>query len=187
MRLFLAVSLDPSVRAALAGAVEELRAARAPIRWVKPENLHLTLKFLGETSGEKVPSLTVAMEEVARNVWPFDLSVLGAGVFPATSRPRVVWADVREPTGTLLRLFELIEEATGSIGWKRERRGFSPHITLGRVKGNINMRQLAGRIDALRGRRWGDQGVGRVTLYRSHPGSGGVRYEVVRDFTFRHG
>ena len=185
MRLFLGIGLDRSLRESLGGAVEELRAARAPIRWVKPENLHLTLKFLGDTEEGKAASLASALKEAVREIWAFELTVQGAGVFPGRSRPRVVWVDVQEPSGTLAKLWGLVEEVTGSMGWKRERRGFSPHITLGRVKGNINLRQLADRVDALEGRHWGSQESRQLTLFRSHLSPGGVRYEVVRNFPFK--
>ncbi|UCF31469.1 MAG: RNA 2',3'-cyclic phosphodiesterase [bacterium] len=184
MRLFLAIELDPSIKDSLRGAIEELRAARAPVRWVRPENLHLTLKFLGETEEEKAAELCSLLAGVCRGIWPFEFDVLGAGVFPATSRPRVVWADIQEPSGTFGKLYGLIETVTEPLGWKPERRGFSPHITLGRVKGNINLDRLKATIGDLKDRHWGTQRSDRLALYRSHLGPGGARYEVLRHIPF---
>ncbi len=182
MRLFVALSIAEEIKDSLENAVDKLREARAPVRWVKHDGLHLTLKFLGETTEDKLNDLTESLKAVSGKVYPFDIVVEGMGAFPHPSRPRVVWVSVEEQTGTLSRLHRLVEEAVVSLGWAKEKRKFSPHVTLGRVKGNINLGKLEKEIGTMSDTLWGKQSVDNLVIYRSFLGPGGARYEVIRDF-----
>lgn len=182
MRLFLAVPIDKSILSALAGAADRLRESRAPVRWVRPEGMHLTLKFLGDTGTERVTPLAEAVTGLTCNILPFPISVTGAGGYPNLKRPRVLWAGVMENSGTIQHLVKSIEEETAKLGWEKETRRFSPHITIGRVKGNMNMARLTAAMEAIKDEHWGDQEVGEVVLYRSHLEKGGARYEKVHVF-----
>ncbi len=182
MRLFLAVPIDKKILDALAGAVDRLRESRAPVRWVRPEGMHLTLKFLGETGEERVAPLVEAVSSVTRGFVPFPISVTGAGGYPNLKRPRVLWAGIIENSGTLFRLADGIEDAAEKLGWEREKRKFSPHITIGRVKGNINIARLTTAMERIREEHWGDQEVGEVVLYSSKLQPGGAVYNKVQVF-----
>ncbi len=183
MRLFVAISIDESIKRSLEGAIESLRAARAPVRWVKHDGLHLTLKFLGETSMKKLDELCLSMENISKRVSPFEITVEGSGAFPHPARPRVVWVGVDEPSRSLPRLWKLVDEAVSSLGWEKEKRKFTPHVTLGRVKGNINLGRLEETLTQLRDVHWGSQAVENFSVYRSYLGPGGAQYEVVRSFS----
>lgn len=184
MRLFIALDIEQWIKDGLQEAVRELRRTRAPVRWVKPEGMHLTLKFLGQTPEEKVASLESSLESVCRDIFPFPVTVSGLGAFPGLSRPRVLWAGVEEPTGTMETLAGSLEEGMLALGWKKEKRKFHPHITIGRVKGNINLKQLSDAVSEFQGKIWGRQETSGVSLYRSHLEPAGARYEVIRFFPF---
>jgi 2'-5' RNA ligase len=104
------------------------------VRWVRSEGVHLTLKFLGDTSTDKLPEIERALATVARNAPACTFAVEGLGCFPRLSRPRVLWVGVQEPTGRLAALQEAIEEAMAHLGFEPERRKFHAHLTLGRVR-----------------------------------------------------
>jgi 2'-5' RNA ligase len=135
LRTFVAIELDQELRQVLADLQSRLRRevpARA-VRWVRPEGIHLTLKFLGDTSQEQVEQVKEALARAAQEVSPFAFTVGGVGCFPNTRRPRVVWVGLHEPTGALRRLRDAVEAQVAPLGFPTEKRPFSPHLTLGRV------------------------------------------------------
>jgi len=134
-RTFVAIGLDEKLREAL-GRLQGLlrhKVASDCVRWVRPEGIHLTLKFLGDTSPEQVEQVKDALVRAAAAARPFEFTVGGVGCFPNTRRPRVVWVGVHEPAGALKRLRDLVEEQVSPLGFPTESRPFSPHLTLGRV------------------------------------------------------
>jgi 2'-5' RNA ligase len=135
-RIFIAVPLPKSLLKRL-GDVQYRLEGKVPhrsVRWVRAEGIHLTLKFLGDTPRDKIPTIREALTVVARNAPACDLTVGGLGCFPNSRRPRVLWVGVQEPTGRLRALCKAVEEVMISVGYKPERHGFSPHLTLGRVR-----------------------------------------------------
>ena len=179
MRLFVAVNVDPSLRPPLVEIQGKLRATPAPVSWVKPENLHFTLKFLGEISETHVPALREAFRRSQVGIRSFALSLGGVGAFPPKGRPRVIWVGVEQGTEEMVGLRDRIDEILLPLGFPREKRPFQPHLTLGRVK-NV------GRLDALlEGLRSAEVGhVGRmqvrcVELMQSQLHPGGAIYTSV--------
>jgi len=182
MRLFFAIPIDKQILDDLAGATDRLRETRAPVRWVRPEGMHLTMKFLGDTNPEKVAPLVDSLTGVCASIMPFPISVTGAGAYPNLKRPRVLWAGVVENSGTLKRLWTGVESEAEKLGWEREKRRFSPHVTFGRVKGSMNIARLSTAMEEIKDEHWGDQEVDSMVLYRSHLEKGGARYERVHVF-----
>lgn len=182
MRLFLAIKIEDAILQALAGGIDRLRETRAAVRWVGPEGIHLTIRFLGETDPDRVKGLVEKISGVSSMLHPFPISVAGTGAFPSPARPRVIWAGVEEPSGTLNRLWALMEKAVTDLGWERERKGFSPHVTLGRVKGPINLSRLSSVIQTMKDDDWGRQEVRTLALIRSRLEGGGPRYEDIKVF-----
>lgn len=136
IRAFVAVELPPAARAAL-GAVSEALAARTPsgsVRWVRPEQMHLTLRFLGETAVSQLPAITIALDEVGRQSGPLTLRLGAVGCFPNCKRPRVIWVGLEGELRPLAALQRRVEAALVPLGWTAEKRPFQPHLTLGRVK-----------------------------------------------------
>jgi len=136
LRTFIAVELDQELKATLAEIQARLRGAVPPraVRWVQPEGIHLTLKFLGDTPLDKVEHVKSALVRAAGQIPAFTITVGGVGCFPDVRRPRVVWVGVQEPSGSLARLWQAVESHVAPVGFPTEKRPFSPHLTLGRVQ-----------------------------------------------------
>ena len=136
LRTFIAIELDQELRTTLTGIQARLRGAVPPraVRWVQPEGIHLTLKFLGDTLSDKVEQVKSALAQATEQVPAFTITVGGVGCFPDARRPRVVWVGVQEPSGSLARLWQAVESQVAPLGFPAEKRPFSPHLTLGRVQ-----------------------------------------------------
>lgn len=178
MRLFVAVNFPEAERARLGSVLEDLAQTRLPIRWVTPDSLHITLKFLGEVADAQVEGIVPALGRVARSVPSFDVALGGFGAFPTLQRPRILWLGVQAPD-QLRDLQERVEDEFTPLGFPREERPFHAHVTLGRLKNaaEVDSAQLD-RILSTVGYRSAVE-VGSIDLMRSHTGAGGARYERV--------
>src|SRR3989304_8769979 len=135
MRVFLAVDLDSEVRGRLAELERELRPLARRARWVRPEGLHLTLRFFGEVSAEGVESLAASLSEAFAGLPAFALDFRGCGAFPARGDPRVLWVGVPKPSAALFELQSRAEAVARALGFAPEKRRFEPHPTVGPVPG----------------------------------------------------
>jgi 2'-5' RNA ligase len=135
IRAFIAIPLPAPLLDKLAALQRRLERQIPPrsVRWVRAEGIHLTLKFLGDTPIERLPEIKNALAAVARHVPACTFTAEGLGCFPNPHRPRVVWVGVEEPAGRLEALQNAIEEVMTPFGYPPEKRGFSPHLTLGRM------------------------------------------------------
>ena len=142
IRAFVALPLPPAVKAALGGVVEALSPAwpSGAVRWVRPENMHLTLRFLGESPVAKLPDIAAALDAVGGQTAPFDLSLAALGSFPNRRRPQILWVGLRDGDGDLAPLKEGLDRCLQGLGWPAEQRPFRPHLTLGRIKGRARGR-----------------------------------------------
>lgn len=136
VRAFIAIELDRQLCAKLGDLQDRLRADVPPglVRWVRPEGIHLTLKFLGDVPAEKVSEIARAVQQACEKHVSFECTVSGLGCFPDAVRPRVIWVGIQEPGGTLLALQRDVDRALSALGFEPEQRPFHPHLTLGRVK-----------------------------------------------------
>ena len=136
LRTFIAIELDARCKSGLGHLQERLRDQVPPrsVRWVQPEGIHLTLKFLGDTPVEKVDEVQSALARAAAQVGPFPFTLGGLGCFPNNRQPRVVWVGVQEPAGALACLQKAVEDCVAPLGFPTEQRPFNPHLTLGRVQ-----------------------------------------------------
>ena len=134
VRTFVAIPLPDPVRDALA-ALRSSAPPGAPVRWVAPRSMHLTLKFLGEIEPDALEAVKAALESFPWNLTPFAFTLSGVGAFPGVKRPRVLWVGVTDGADRVVELAEKVERALGPLGFPREERAFSPHLTLGRVNG----------------------------------------------------
>jgi 2'-5' RNA ligase len=144
--------------------------------------MHLTLKFLGTVPEEKLPEIKLALSRAAIGLSSFPVEFAGVGTFPGGRRPRVVWAGVSEPSGALQKLWEGVDLNLETAGFPREKRKFTPHVTLGRVKGNINLERLARSVSLMAEHTWGRQEVASISLVRSTLTPSGAEYEDVGVF-----
>lgn len=180
MRLFIALNIPEDEKDRIHQAVAPLRHANLPVRWVDPENFHVTLKFLGDVQEQTGKEITAALNEIAAKTDPFSVDVGGFGAFPTIRRPRVIWLGV-QATPALRCLKQDVEWALTDIGFDRETRAFHPHLTLGRAQ-----EQGAGvfrGLDEMASSLEYDGGfhVETVDLMRSRPGKDGPRYSVMSE------
>ncbi|UCF68653.1 MAG: RNA 2',3'-cyclic phosphodiesterase [Acidobacteriota bacterium] len=177
-RLFVGVPLPPATRHALGQWTAHLAACHAGWRWVRAEQLHVTLRFLGDTDETIRPQLESGLAELAAAARRFVLPVAGWGVFPGPSRPRVLWAGVHDDDHRLGAMATSIERLAQQLGFEPERRRFSGHVTLARAARGARRAELPGTPKP-EAPRFGELIVDRVVLFCSHLGLGGARYETL--------
>jgi 2'-5' RNA ligase len=179
VRTFIAVNLPPEIRRAIFDGAAAVRELLAGARWVSAENIHLTLKFLGQVEEARLVAVSDALDEVARAHRSFLLTVEAMGVFPNSRSPRVVWAGIRaEPRLELLH--HDVERACEAVGFPVEGRAFRPHMTLSRVKEPLPTEMRSSVRSAIQDSRLSGQvQVHTVDLMRSETGKEGSRYQVV--------
>jgi RNA 2',3'-cyclic 3'-phosphodiesterase len=168
--------LDPAVRARLGDVIGELRPAATGVAWVVPDNLHLTLKFLGGVEEARLTAVIAALTRAAIGTPPFELAVTGLGAFPSPTRPRVLWAGIADGAERLTRLAADVDETLGSLDFAREDRPFSPHVTFGRVREPRRQPVLGGILAAAAARDFGRIRVTKLSLMRSDLSPRGARY-----------
>lgn len=172
IRTFIAIELDENLKSCLTKLQEQLKgeAPQGSVRWVRPEGIHLTLKFLGDVPASRIEGITQALQKSCRGVAPFSLSCSELGCFPNLKHPNVVWVGVQEETGTLAQLQKAIEENLASLGYPAEKRQFSPHLTLGRVQKRVSasdLRRLGELVGTSKVGTLGQMEVRSVSLMRS--------------------
>ncbi len=171
------VAIDPTdaERHELAAALDAASpGSRLPGRRVRPENWHLTLRFLGPLDDMMLDRVVRELDEAITGV-PTDLSCTGLGAFPRAARATVLYVGVEDPTGTLDALAATCEAACRDVGLDPEERSFTPHITLARLRPPVDVRRTFERFGEFRSRIRAD----RVSVMRTHAGRGGVRYETI--------
>jgi len=178
MRAFLAVPVTAPALEAGTALLERLRVALPEVRWVRPEGLHLTLHFWPNLAETDVPRVLAAAQQPLTGAAPFQASFGGLGVFPRAGDERVLWLGMHGGDAEAIALQAGVESALDAAGFSAEERRFHPHVTLGRPRQ---------RFDHAARARWGGFedatlppcAASQVWLYRSQPGPGGSRYEVL--------
>lgn len=180
LRAFIAVEIPLSIRQAIQDQTESLRAAlgRDLIRWVPVENMHLTLKFIGDISPANVKFIAQMLTAETRDCAPFSMQVGGLDSFPTTRRARVIWIGIQAPAA-LASLQRGLEAAAARLGYEAETRPFSPHLTLGRVRQQVGASDQQKVRAALERTSVGALGTAEVTavhLFKSDLKSSGAEY-----------
>ena len=176
--MFVALNLPDAVRRALWEATSPLRDLGLPVRWVRPDGIHLTLKFLGEVPQEGVEDLHSALGRAAKGGRSLPLALEGFGAFPTVERPRVIWAGIDADPGIEL-LQHQVEREFEPLGFAPEGRAFRPHLTLGRVERDAHPREFARLGTALAALDYRETTlVDAVDLMQSTLQSGGPVYQV---------
>ncbi len=179
IRTFIAVKISDSSRKSLSELIERLRESRADVKWVTPENVHLTLKFLGDVDERKVDEISGKVSDACKGTRPFEMSLKGLGAFPNARRPSVIWVGVDDGREDLADLNGKIERELEAIGFEREKRKFSPHLTIGRLRRDGRQGDLKDRLSAdFNG---GDSTVDRVIVMKSMLTPKGPIYEELRE------
>lgn len=176
-RAFLAVDLDGGLRADK--VLTELGTSGADLRLVEKRNMHITLRFLGDTEESRISDIRGAMEESARGIAPFELGFRGLGVFPNTDYIRVVWIGLKgaEP---LCLLAQKLDDSLARSGFGKEGK-FSPHLTVARVRSHRNRDRLLGLLAERADEDLGSMTVGKIALKKSVLSSAGPTYTTVEE------
>lgn len=182
-RLFVAVPLPPEPLAACRALVDQVRSGplgRAP-RWVHVDNLHLTVRFLGDTPPDLVPDVALAVADALAGRSAFDVDLAGAGMFPGPRKPRTLWLGIERGAEELGALADALDAPLAPLGWPPDDRPYRPHLTVARLDATSPAQGVAvadSLVAAATGWRTGFR-ADRVVLYRSHLGGGPPRYEPV--------
>jgi 2'-5' RNA ligase len=197
MRIFIGIDLDPDVRVRISRFLEGVESFAPDARWVRPESLHITLKFIGEQTPEQVAGITERLQKVECGA--FEIRVGGYGFFPTAKAPRVFWIGIEGGT-QLPELAERIDTATAELGIPREERVFSPHLTLaragaGRRPGSLKRQKgdpataifavLEKRLGAMSEIDFGTMTAHEFILYQSQLSPGGSKYTKLQRFPRR--
>jgi 2'-5' RNA ligase len=189
MRLFVAIDIDPQIRAAIAQFVEGVRGFAPDVRWVSPESLHITLKFIGEW--RRLDELKAALAAVPGE--PVQISFGGTGFFPTAKSPRVFWIGIEAPA-QLEQLARRIDEATSKLGIEPEKRAFTPHLTLARSgsgrphrtsgdRANSLFQRLQKRLDTMPPPCFGTMTAREFFLFESKLSPKGAQYTKLERFS----
>jgi RNA 2',3'-cyclic 3'-phosphodiesterase len=182
MRLFVALAVPDHLRGTLASLVDRLRRVDALPRWVSPENLHVTLKFVGEVPSGRLSAIGQALAPV-RFPHPFDLEFCGVGFFPNARRPGVAWIGI-ESSPNLGSLASEVNRALAPLGMPPDERPFVAHLTIARCKQTPVSGELLSEIEKWQGHRFGGFTTGQFQLIESRLKTSGAEYTTLRSFTF---
>jgi len=181
VRSFVAIELSDEVKESL-GQVQALLKRKEIadlVRWVRPEGMHITLKFLGNVPVNRIGEITVGLDQASKGIARFGLSFEGLGCFPSARRPNVIWVGLLGDTRTLALLRQRIEDNMATLGFPPEKRNFTPHLTLGRVGRRVGSNErgrLGGLIDMQTLDTVGQIQVQEVSLIRSVLSPAGAKY-----------
>lgn len=178
MRLFAAIPLSAEARTVVSAVRDRLSDSSWPVRWVRDEGLHVTVRFYGEVPEDRVDGLGDSLAQAVGRMEPMGIELGGLGVFPTRRKPRVIWMGVDAPPALEL-LQDRVERAAMAQGYPAARATYRPHVTLGRVQRRAVLAgNVAGDLDMV------DDTVGfladQVVLYRSRTERGGARYDPLR-------
>lgn len=186
IRTFIAVEIPEDVREKLARDIHLLKGYAPLVKWAKPENLHLTLRFLGDIKENDLDELFDAVQDAVELLEPFALEIKNFGAFPNWRHPRVVWAGCGEGEEEAIELAGLVEDACVDLGYDPERRPFRPHLTLGRVKEPAHVHGLNETAKALAGKTFGYVDVDEVVVFMSSLRRTGPVYSPMARLPLRH-
>lgn len=182
VRAFFAIELNDAVREELAAVVDRLRGAKARASWTRPENLHVTMRFLGDVEPATLAALGERLARTLSELPPCTLHAREIGAFPNARKPRVIWCGLDGEIGALTELYAAIEAACVEAGLDAETRPFRPHITLGRVRDPGTADRLVQVMRRLKTLDGGELPVTAVTLFRSDLRKSGPEYRRIRRF-----
>ncbi len=177
MRVFLALGVSDAVAQALRELQGQMRATDADVAWVRPEGLHLTLKFLGEVEPQMLPEIHAAVATVALRHAPMALHVESIGGFPNLRRPRVLWAGVQ--AAGIASLAQQLDDALSTVGFAAARETFHPHITLGRVRSFKRWDTLEAILSTHAAHHFGTCEAPHIGIFQSTLQAGGSVYSLL--------
>ena len=187
VRAFVAVRMNDQVEDSIAKMIDELKHPHDGVRWVPRANLHITLKFLGPAvDSHRLQQLTAGLHQLATKTAVFEVAATGLGAFPNLEHPRAIWVGLHNvESGALAALASRLETVAAEYGFEREKRRWSGHLTIGRVRGESIKGNTRDALGAARQRTFGTSRIESLTLYRSHLGPEAASYEALATFLFQ--
>jgi 2'-5' RNA ligase len=179
IRTFIAVDLGKAIRDRMVALQKTLAQTGVEVKWVEPENLHVTLLFLGEVEDRQIPAVCQLVSEHTLTHPSFPMRVEKVGCFPNPRRPRIVWAGVGAGAQPLVLVHDGLETPLTQLGYRREERRYTPHITLGRVKSERNTQALSAELFRHAGWKGGDKKVDEILVMSSELTPRGPLYTVL--------
>ncbi|MAI71323.1 MAG: RNA 2',3'-cyclic phosphodiesterase [Rhodopirellula sp.] len=181
IRSFIAIRLAPDVDRNSARMLQRLRQANDGIKWVPTDNLHLTLKFLGDVDNTEVPAVCKVIQRVCSDHSPFHLDFAGTGGFPSLERPRILYAGINDASGSLTRIVSRLETSLAELGFKQEPRDYIPHLTLGRTRSTSRLANsdVMERLAAEEETHLGGMLVNSLQLVASFLDKSGPTYQIM--------
>jgi RNA 2',3'-cyclic 3'-phosphodiesterase len=179
IRTFIAMEINEQIRRELTRVQDTLRHANADVKWTEPENIHLTIKFLGDAPVEKLPEINSVLDQTAGAFHPFDIEIQELGAFPNSHAPRIIWAGVTRQADQVTAIASMIESGLEPLGFKKEDRAFSAHITLGRARSPDGKVRLSRAIAETALPAGLTQKISRLTLFQSQLTSSGPVYSTI--------
>ena len=185
IRAFIAAEIDLPNKKKISDLISELKKSKADVKWITENQIHITLKFLGNTGEEQIQKISGVLDGISRNFSAFDIRFSKLGAFPNMKRPRVIWIGVEKGGDLLSSLNEKIETELEKIGFTKEKREYKAHLTLGRVKSLKNITSLTESIDKIDFQPTGEIKIDRLTLFQSTLTPKGAIYSPLSNFTFQ--
>ena len=183
-RAFIAADISPSRE--LMDVLGELRSSRADLKIVRPELLHVTLKFLGDTDEQLVEDIAARMRDSVSGIAPFRIRLSGMGAFPSLSNIRVVWVGILDGK-PLEEIARRLDASIGELGFERDRKGFVPHLTLARARSGRNIANVQEILKRNAATDYGEYPVDKIALKKSVLSPQGPTYSVVREVVLGQG
>lgn len=180
IRAFIAFELPERIISSIRNVQDGIKNYGFKVRWVRPENIHLTLKFLGDIEEADTEVVGGTISEAVKGYGPISLAAKGIGVFPGIKRPRVIWVGLTGQMESLIDLHESLDENLETIGFPRENRPFKGHLTLGRAKGNIDPKRLFDAMEEFKGFESETFVANQIILFKSELKPSGAVYTKLR-------
>lgn len=184
IRTFIAIDISDKIRQRAADLIERLSESGAAVKWARPETMHLTLKFVGDVADNEIMQVCSVVKDATSGITPFKVHFRGAGAFPNAQRPRIVWAGIQPAVDELQELHKRLEASLADLGYPQERRKFTPHLTLGRLRGNTGLKELALLIETLGKFDLGEIQPSELCVYSSTLERGGPIYNIMSRVPF---
>lgn len=181
IRTFIAIELPQNIIAAIGGIQEDLKSNKLDVKWVRPENIHLTLKFLGNIDPATVAGIEGVLHDMIKTAAPFSLTAKGLGVFPGLKRPRVIWIGVVGQIDALIGLQRQLDENLQKTGFAPEKRPFKGHLTIGRFRGRLDTQRMAVILNRFHDVEAGSFTVKHLILFKSDLQPNGPIYTKLLD------
>jgi 2'-5' RNA ligase len=166
LRCFIAIEMSDPIKKEIGKLLDIMQKHDVDIKWVAPEHIHLTLKFLGSTSDALLPDIRESLSKILSSYKPFYIKICGTGVFPNRKYPRVIWTGI-DDSDILNKMKGDIEQAMALLGFQKEDKAFNPHLTLGRVRSSKGVMNIVNELDNYKTMEFGILHIDHIKLMKS--------------------